>query len=95
VTGAIQIRRLLFTGVIAAVIYAVVAMLTCRAFTHGEQVLGGALRFFGRDHLDSIPYVNDCHQPVNDCLDKRNFKNPGLPGGRWGDPCDPCDDKKK
>lgn len=42
-----------------------------------------------------FPYVNDCHQGLDDCLSKMKFKNPSPPGGRWGEPCDPCDKKKK
>jgi RHS repeat-associated protein len=37
-----------------------------------------------------FPPINDCHEALDDCLQKSRLKNPGAPGGRVGRPCDPC-----
>ncbi|OIO30994.1 MAG: hypothetical protein COS28_01985 [Nitrospirae bacterium CG02_land_8_20_14_3_00_44_33] len=37
-----------------------------------------------------FPPVNDCHEAADDCIKGAELKNPGVPGGRVGKPCDPC-----
>lgn len=36
------------------------------------------------------PPFNDCHEAADDCIKKQGLKNPKAPGGRIGEPCDPC-----
>ncbi|MBI5894734.1 MAG: RHS domain-containing protein, partial [Desulfobacterales bacterium] len=38
-----------------------------------------------------FPPVNDCHEAVDDCLKNAGLTNPGAPGGRLGNACDPCE----
>lgn len=46
------------------------------------------------DYAAWIPGVHDCHNTVDDCLKSKGLQNPGVPGGRLGKPCDPCEKKK-
>jgi hypothetical protein len=41
-----------------------------------------------------FPWLNDCHVAADDCLKSKGLKNPGAPGDRLGEPCDPCEKKK-
>jgi len=40
-----------------------------------------------------FPGVNDCHEAADDCITGQGLTNPGAPGGRAGEPCDPCSKK--
>lgn len=33
-----------------------------------------------------FPFVNDCHNAINDALSNSGLENPGAPGGRFGGP---------
>jgi len=33
-----------------------------------------------------FPFINDCHNAIDDALSNAGLKNPGAPGGRLGSP---------
>ena len=37
-----------------------------------------------------FPIRNDCHVLVHECLATTGMSDPGVPGDRFGPPCDPC-----
>ena len=38
-----------------------------------------------------VPFFNDCQARQQDCIEKSGLPNPGVPGKRFGPPCDPCE----
>lgn len=43
---------------------------------------------FMREHKNDgpwVPFLNDCHNAINDALTNSGLPNPGAPGGRFGD----------
>ena len=35
--------------------------------------------------------IHDCHNAANRCIEEAGLTNPGAPGDRFGNPCDPCE----
>jgi RHS repeat-associated protein len=64
----------------------------CRV-VHGSKGREDELLKCCKDTADQgpwVPPINDCHEALDDCLEKEGLQNPGAPGGRLGPPCDPC-----